>query len=67
MSLTGTCSRSSKTMTLKKKCVCYSCTEHMNAAPVDDQWVNQIRDMIRDGRLEHIDTDADGKNVYRAT
>lgn len=54
-------------MSLKKKCVCYSCTEHMNAAPVDDQWVNRIRDMIRDGRLEHIDTDANGKNVYRAT
>jgi hypothetical protein len=52
---------------MKKQCMCYACIEHHNAPTSEDPWVNLIRDMIRDGRLVHVDTDENGKNVYRAT
>jgi hypothetical protein len=51
---------------MKKPCMCYACLEHRNAPNSEDPWVNMVRDMIRDGRLVHVDTDEKGNNVYRA-
>jgi hypothetical protein len=52
---------------MRKPCVCYSCMEHIEAPQGDDTWVNLIRAMIRDGRLQHVGVDEKGKNLYRAT
>jgi hypothetical protein len=45
-------------------CTCQHCTRLIQTKSADP-WVVKIQNMVRTGRLEHVETSVEGKPVYR--
>jgi hypothetical protein len=51
-------------MTITDKCTCDTCRQYMTAEPSNVPFINEFRDMIRNGTVRHVET-VNGKALYR--